>query len=132
MRVFVTHCCAKKNNALKGTTNKVSPGELYTAAPTLRFIKKCTERGVEWAIFSDLYGIWLPSERHEWYEKNPSRVNEQEFAALVKDFDGKLAAFSEIWFYHNPGRFHKLYKRLLQESALKDKIKPFTHLNEIK
>lgn len=53
-------------------------------------------------------------------------VTEEEFRRLLEDFDEKLVGYDEIWFYHNHSRFHKLYKRLLQET--KSKIKIFTHI----
>ena len=39
--------------------------------------------------------------------------------------------YDEIWFYHNPGRFHNLYRRLLNQSKLKDRIVLFSHVYEI-
>lgn len=68
---------------------------------------------------------------HEWYEKNPNMVTEEEFIDLVDEFDASLRQFDQICFYYNPGRFHRLYKRLLNNSELKAKINLFTHLNEI-
>lgn len=129
MKVYITHCSAKKNNSLKHTGKKVTPDKLYTATPTQRFMNKCKERQVEWAIFSDLYGIWFPNIEHEWYEKDPDTVPEQEFRELVRDFDQKLQRFDQIWFYYNPGRFHPLYEKLLKETKLK--IQRFTHIRNI-
>lgn len=131
MKIYITHCSAKKDDSLKHTGRKVTPDRLYTAKPTQRFMNKCKERQVEWAIFSDLYGVWFPNIEHEWYEKDPDTVTEQEFSELVNDFDQKLLKFDEIWFYHNPGRFHPLYKRLLQKTKLKNKVKLFTHIRDI-
>ncbi len=131
MKIYLTHCSAKKDNSLKNLKIKVTPDRLYTAAPTQRFMKKCKEKRVNWAIFSDLYGVWFPDIKHEWYEKDPDDVTEQEFNVLLNDFEQKLQSYSEIWFYHNPGRFHPLYKKLLRETRLKDKIKGFTHIAEI-
>jgi len=131
MRIYITHCSAKKDDSLKHTGEKVTPDKLYTATFIQRFIKKCKEKNVNWAIFSDLYGVWFPNIKHEWYEKNPDTVTEQEFRNLVNDFDQKLQNYDEIWFYYNPGRFHRLYKRLLQETKLKDRVRLFTHLREI-
>ena len=37
----------------------------------------------------------------------------------------------EIWFYNNPVRFHRLYRNLIEASSLKDRIRLFTHLQEI-
>lgn len=84
-----------------------------------------------WAIFSDLYGVWFPHAEHEWYEKDPNTVTEEEFKRLLEDFDEKLVNYDEIWFYYNPGRFHPLYQRLLRETKLKDRVKLFTHIREI-
>ncbi len=130
-KIFITHCCAKKDNSLKNTNLQVTADKLYTATPTQRFMKKCKEKGVNWAIFSDLHGVWLPNEKHEWYEKSPNNVTKQEFERLISDFDNKLQNFDEIWFYYNPGRFHPLYKKLMETSSLKDRIKVFTHKEEI-
>jgi len=87
--------------------------------------------GVEWAIFSDLYGVWFPDEKHRWYNKHPDTVSEEEFNYLVRDFEEKLGNYDEIYFYHNPGRFHPLYRRLLNEVRIKDKICLFSHKSEI-
>ena len=132
MKVYVTHCSAKKDKTLKNKAKKVTPDKLYTATPLKRFIDKCNEHNVQWAIFSDKYGIWFPHEKHEWYEKNPNTVSEQEFKNLVKNFDEKLAKYNKIYFYHNPGRFHSLYRKLLKIVKVNDKIVLFSHLAEIK
>ena len=109
----------------------VTPDRLYTATPTERFMNKCKSRNVNWAIFSDKRGVWFPNKKYGWYEKDPSKITAEEFDKLVTDFDIKLSAFDEIWFYYNPGRFHPLYKKLFNKSSLKPRIKRFTHLSEI-
>ena len=131
MRIYITHCSAKKDASLKDTGKKVTPDRLYTATPLQRFMNKCKEKKVRWAIFSDEYGIWFPYEKHEWYEKDPNTVSEQEFNRLVRNFEEKLRKYDEIYFYHNPGRFHPLYRRLLKEVKVKGKIMLFSHLAEI-
>jgi hypothetical protein len=130
-KIYLTHCSAKKNPVFKDTKAKVTSDKLYTATPTQRFINECKNKAVNWAIFSDKYGIWFSNDLHEWYDKNPNRVTEDEFNQLVRKFDRSLSQFDEIYFYYNPGRFHKLYKRLLKSSELRAKIKLVTHLNEI-
>jgi hypothetical protein len=129
--LYITHCCAKKNISLKGINKSVTPDKLYTATPTQRFMKTCQEKGVNWAIFSDKYDIWFSDEMNSWYEKNPKNVSAEEFKSLVNNCKRKLKDFDEVRFYHNPGRFHDLYKRLVTHPDLKDKIKPFSHLYEI-
>ncbi|RLF38820.1 MAG: hypothetical protein DRN12_07840 [Thermoplasmata archaeon] len=131
MRIYITHCSAKKDDSLRGTGRKVTPDLLYKATPLQRFIKKCKEMNVQWAIFSDKYGVWFPFEKHEWYDKDPNTVSEEEFKKLVQNFEKKLGSYDEIYFYHNPGRFHPLYKRLLKEVKVKGKIVLFSHINEI-
>ena len=133
-RIYITYCAAKKDDSLKGTGRQVTPDLLYTAAPTQWFMRRCKERGVRWAIFSDRYGVWFSNEPREWYGDDvgdPSRVTEPRFRELVKNLDERLQDFDEIYFYYNPGRFHPLYKRLLRETALKDRIVRITHLWDI-
>ena len=89
------------------------------------------EKRVQWAIFSDLYGVWFPSAKHKWYEKDPRTVTDQEFSALLRNFDEQLEGHDDIRFYCNPGRFHPLYRRLLAESTLKDRITCITHIRDI-
>jgi hypothetical protein len=131
MRIYITHCSAKKSSLFEGASQKVTPDQLYTAAPIQRFMKKCQNMRVQWAIFSDKYGVWFPNEKHEWYEKDPDAVTPQEFKNLITNFDERLAGYDEIWFYHNPGRFHRLYARLLKEAKVKGKVILFTHKDQI-
>lgn len=95
-------------------------------------MKKCENSGVNWAIFSDKYGVWRPDETHEWYEKDPDKVSHEEFELLLKNFDKALGEFDEIWFYYNPGRFHPLYEKLINSSSLKNRIRRITHLEDIR
>jgi len=113
----MTHCCAKKDDSLRHTGRRVTPDRLYMATPTQRFMDRCKEKQVNWAIFSDLYGVWFPTE--------------EEFQNLLDDFDDKLQEYDEVWFYYNPGRFHSLYERLLQETRLRDRMRRFTHIRGI-
>ena len=131
MRIYLTHCTDKKDDELKNTHLKVTPDKLYIAIPTQRFIHKCKEKKTDWAIFSDEHGVWFPNIEHEWYNKHPDNVTKTEFRNLLYNFDQKLEQFDEIWFYHNPGRFHPLYKALLQETKLSVRVTKFTHLDEI-
>jgi len=64
-------------------------------------------------------------------EKEPDTVTEQEFSMLIEDFEQKLGDYKEIYFYRNPGKFNRLYKKLLGETKLKDKITLFSHKEEI-
>lgn len=131
MRVYMTHCSAKKDATFKHTDTAVTPDVLYTSAKTQAFIRSCKAAGVTWAIFSDYYGVWFPDVRHGWYEKHPKKVGAEEYRELLADFDTKLRPFEEIWFYYNPGRFHPLYNRLLRETNLQHRVHRFTHLREI-
>jgi hypothetical protein len=131
MRIYMTHCSAKKNDALRRTAMKVTPDKLYTATPTVRFMKRCMGKKVSWAIFSDKFGVWFPDVKHEWYEKDPETVNESELRKLVADFDKRLSGYDEILFYHHPVRFHPFYRRIIADTQLRDRVRLFTHLREI-
>jgi len=131
LRIYLTHCCASKNEQLKGTDIRVTPDKLYTSSRTQKFMNTCKETKVNWAILSDKYGIWFPNIKHMWYEKHPKTVTESELEALVKDFEQKLEQYDEIYFYYHPGRFHKLYKRLLESVRPKGRVIPFIHLAQI-
>lgn len=131
MNIYITHCSAKKKDSLEGTGKSVSPDSLYTSTPIQRFIKRCKREEVRWAIFSDLYGVWFPDKKRPWYEKSPDSVTQEELEHLVSDFDKKLFKYKNIFFYHNPGRFHPLYKKVIRKSHLKARIQMFTHIDEI-
>ena len=131
MRIYITHCSANKDDSLRSTGEKVTPDRLYTSHRIQRFMNVCKERNAHWAILSDLYGVWFPTIRHEWYNKSPNEVTEEEFRMLLLDFDERLKDYAEIWFYHNPSRFHPIYGKLLNQTTLKQKVKRFTHIAEI-
>lgn len=130
-RIYLTHCSAKKNMTVKKNGKKVTPDKLYTSGRIQGFMKTCKKRDVNWAIFSDNYGIWFKDIKNGWYEKHPNSITDKELDSLVIDFNRKLKNYNEIWFYYNPGRFHKLYRKLLTKNDLMSRIKLFTHLHEI-
>lgn len=132
MRIFLTHCTGIKNDSLRLTHQKVTPDLLYLSVPTKRFISRCKNQDVNWAIFSDKYGVWFPSIKHLWYDKHPDLVTEEEFIELLRCFDENLKDFSEIWFYNNPSWFHPLYQRIISASALNSRIRKFSHLKDIR
>lgn len=41
MRIYITHCSAKKDNSLKNSGKQVTLCKLYTATPTQHFMTKC-------------------------------------------------------------------------------------------
>lgn len=131
MRIYLAHCTAKKHDRLKHTGEKVTPDRLYRGKFVEPFMRTCKQRSVNWAVLSDKYGVCFPDVRHEWYEKHPNTVTEDEYRELLKDFDLKLRDYHEIYFYHNPGRFHALYQRILTETRLRDRITLFSHVADI-
>ena len=131
MRIYLTHCSAEKDYSLRNTSRKVTPDRLYTATSIQAFMSRCKQKQVDWAILSDLYGVWFPDVEHGWYEKPPNTVTEEEFDAIVKDFQRKLESYKEIWFYFNGESFHSFYQRVLQATNLKDRAKLFCELEEI-
>jgi hypothetical protein len=117
-RIYVTHCSAKKNNEYKGTLFQeaiaVTPDKLYTGQRTQAFMKRCMALGVDWAIFSDKYGIVMGHEKIKWYEKHPDKVTPGGKKKLLKSFVYRLRHYEKIFFYHNPPRFHRLYREILE------------------
>jgi hypothetical protein len=131
-KLYFTHCCAKKDDSLKGSGKKVSPVQLYQAIPTQRFMERCDEAGVNWAIFSDKYGLVFPQDRVEWCEKHPKKVKASEKKHLFKEAYTDLQQYDRIFFYYNPGRIHPLYLELVEEMRRKGvNIQEITHLHEI-
>jgi len=132
--IYITHCSNKKDDNLKNTGKKVSPDKLYTAKFVQRFIAKCRETNVDWAILSDKHGMVFPSDEIGWYNLSPSDVmksNEKKKELLQKLFN-QLKVFDKVLFYHNPGRFHALYKYLVHQLIQKGiNIKMISHLSEI-
>ena len=110
----------------------MTPDRLYRGKFIEAFIRTCKENGLPGAILSDVYGVWFPHERHEWYEKHPRLVTEREFQELVRDVNEKLDSYDEIHFYRNPGRFHPLYGRLLRETRLRDRITMISSVKQIR
>jgi hypothetical protein len=94
-------------------------------------MERCKAAKVDWAIFSDQYGVWFPQIKHVWYEQDPEKVTDAEFDELLRNFDETLSNYDEIFFYHNPGRFHPLYRRLIRATRLVDKVSLISHLSEI-
>jgi len=130
--LYFTHCCAKKDNSLKDTGKKVPPMGLYKATPTQRFMRKCTEAGVEWAIFSDNYAFVFPDDRIEWYDKPPRTLTYTEKKKLFNDAFETLKAYDLACFYYNPGRLHPVYRELINEMRRRGmNIKEITHLDDI-
>ena len=129
-RIYITHCCLKKDAGLRESGLAATPDRLYTAVTTQRFMTACAGAGVDWAIFSDLYGVWFPTVTHPWYEKDPGKVTPGEFQLLLDDFDKELEPYQEIRFYY-PGRLHPLHKRLLESSRLRPRVQLFSKKAEI-
>jgi hypothetical protein len=115
--LYITHCTNKKNPCLKDTGEKVPPDKLYIGDKITGFINRCNNQNVEWAIFSDLYGIWFPHERHKYYDKHPNEVSDEEFNKLLDDSEKKLKKYGRVYFYgnHRSPRFHHLYKKLITQ-----------------
>jgi hypothetical protein len=131
-KIYITHCSASKDPSFRESGLPTTPDRLYTSSHLQAFVHRCQTQNVPWAIHSDLYGVWFPTEEHVWYEKNPSKVTPDEFKALLARFDDKLKPFQEIFFYYpNPTRVHPLYRNLFQTTQLKARIRLFSHIREI-
>ncbi len=132
MRIYVTHCSKEKSLAAKSSGALLPPDELYTEPGIQKFMRACIEHGVNWAILSDNYGVFLPSERRAYYEKPPATVTAEEEAAIIAQFDERLAAYAEIWFYVRTETFHPFYQRVLDRSRLAARVHQFQDVEEIR
>jgi len=131
--LYFTHCCATKDDSLKNTKAKVSPLHLYQSDTTQKFMKRCIETGVAWAIFSDKYGFVFPSDQIQWYEKHPNSVAIIEKKRLFDDAFKVLQDYDLVYFYYNPGRIHPLYLELVDEMKKRGKdVWKITHLENIR
>jgi hypothetical protein len=131
MKIYLTHCSAEKDDTLRGTSVTTSPDKLYTNPEIQAFMQRCLDKGVAWAILSDRYGVWLPNVQHEWYEKHPATVTEQESRQIVAQFDLTLQAYEEIYFFVRPAAFHPFYQKVLSETALAARVTQFSELQMI-
>ena len=132
MRIYITHCSARKNPSLKGSRRKVTSDVLYTSPRIKAFMRRCQQTGVNWAILSDKHGIVFPDQKHGWYEKSPDEVKPTEFHELLENFDRQLRRYSEILFYRpNPVRFHGVYRRILKKTRHHARVKQFSRVDQI-
>ena len=113
--LYFTHCCARKDDSLKGTEKRVLPITLYLATPTQRFMKKCIDSEVDWAIFSDEFAFVFPNDRILWYEKHPDTLSKAEKKKLLTKAFEVLNDYDVAYFYYNPGRIHPFHLELIDE-----------------
>ncbi len=131
MTVFLTHCSKEKSETAKSTGEKLPPDKLYTDPGLLAFIQRCQQTGSRWAILSDKYGIFFPWESHEYYEKPPAAVTQEEEEAITADFHTRLAEFGEIYFYIRSETFHPFYQRVILNGPLAERVVFFEDLGQI-
>ena len=112
--IYLTHCSRDKDPGLEHSPQTVTPDRLYTSPGLLDFIAWCRQKGVEWAIFSDHYGVVFPDEKITWYSKPPDSVTEEEFSLLVDNFVARLAGYDRIHFYHRDLETHALFKKIVE------------------
>jgi hypothetical protein len=132
MRIYLTHCSKDKSLIAKASGEKLPPDLLYTDTGLQEFIATCRSSGADWAILSDQYGVFFPTEQHTYYEKPPVNVTPEEELVIIRQFDQTLTAYDEIWFFVRAETFHLFYDRVLKSSSLHNRITLFFDLNAIK
>lgn len=132
MRIYLTHCSKEKSLEARANGLPVPPDILYTEAGIQEFMTACKHAGVNWAILSDKHGVFLPGDRHVYYEKPPATVTPDEELVIIHQFEQKLSGFDETWFFVRSETFHPFYERVLNSSSLHDRITIFKDLNSIK
>lgn len=131
MRIYLTHCSKEKSIAAKANGLPLPPDELYVEEGIQKFMAACKQKGVDWAILSDNYGVFFPDEKHEYYEKPPATVTPEEEAAIIAQFNKRLKDYDEIWFYVRAATFHPFYERVLKGSNLAARVHQFIDIGEI-
>jgi len=111
--IYLTHCSRDKDPAIERSGGEVTPDQLYTSPGLQRFIQYCRGKGLEWAIFSDHYGVVFPGERIRWYSKPPDSVTREEFQRLLENFISRLSGYDRIYFHHREGETHPLFKKII-------------------
>lgn len=130
MKVYLTHCCAKKNELARTTGIAMPPEEMYIEPDIQKFFSYCLSHKLAFGVLSDLYGIWLSPEKKRWYEKSPDTVTDVEKAEILRIFDHELSRFSEIIFLIRPESFHPFYDFVLSHSKHTNRIRRITELKE--
>jgi hypothetical protein len=131
MRIYLTHCSAEKDAQLQDTGVTVTPDRLYTNPQVQRFMERCKEKNVQWAILSDRYGVYQSNDCNAWYEKHPDTVTPQEENAIIQDFNRKLDLYNEIHFLVRADSFYPFYARVLKKTILAERIQSFQDINSI-
>lgn len=131
MRIYLTHCSREKSPSAKASGLPLPPDELYTEPGIQQFMTACKSKGVNWAILSDNYGVFLPTEKHEYYEKPPATVTPEEEAIITAQFNQRLSSYDEIWFFVRPETFHPFYDRVLKRCTFAVRVHLFEALREI-
>jgi len=131
MRIYLTHCSKEKDPAFKEPGNIATPDQLYIETGIQQFMSRCKAMSVNWAVLSDLYGVYQSDDQYGWYEKHPNTVLPHEEEIIVQEFDRKLNHYDEIWFYIRPESFHSFYARVLKRTALADRVQTFKDLELI-
>ncbi len=131
MRIYLSHCSKEKSEVAKINGLPLPPDELYTEENIQKFMHTCKQKGVNWAILSDNYGVFFPNEKNAYYEKPPGTVTPEEEQAIITQFYKRLAEYDEIWFYVRAATFHAFYERVLKGSDLVARVHLFQDITEI-
>lgn len=110
--LYITHCSRDKQDGMKETGQAVTPDRLYTSPSLIKFVDFCKRTRLDWAIFSDKYGVVFPEEKIQWYSKPPDTVTKMEFEQLLENFTTRLAGFDEIYFYQRAGETHPVFQQI--------------------
>ena len=122
MNVCITYCSWQKDDRLKDTGEKVTPDQLYLSERIQRFIAYCRSQDLRWGIFSDLCGILFENDKQEWYDFHPDLVTPEHRQFLAKAFASTLSEFDTIWYYYDPETLHPLYRQIVDESGIANRV----------
>lgn len=112
--IYVTHCCSEKVDPATSRSD-LAVDELHVGPKFQSFVSQCLRKKVEWAVLCDGYGVWLPDERHPWYDKHPTALSAEERLMYALQFAYKLPANADIVFYGNlkSPRFSPVHREIM-------------------
>ncbi len=131
MIIYLTHCSKDKSLQAKESGGRLPPDKLYTDPGLLAFIQRCRQTESHWAILSDKFGVFFPWESHEYYEKPPASVTQDEENAIMNDLHTRLSEYGEIRFFIRRETFHPFYERVLMKGELAGRVIFFEDLEQI-
>jgi hypothetical protein len=104
MKLYVTYCSAEKREGIH------PPDVLYISARITRFIARCRDVGVNWAILSALHAFFFPEQKRRNYNVT-MQTDERYWLGIAIIKDGRKLSYTQ-----SKQHILKLAKKLKQQA----------------